>query len=206
MEMSKVDDNKQDGWAKIIGGLAIGKSENNNGAKGCGVRTPRTEYFSMSGVKFYNWSGAAPIMTCSHCWHEKNTDSGGRHVTVEDLYIDAATCDKTVIYGIPYRTIFLDKTGSMTGKGENSWFVPYFKHLIQPECTNEDATKGGITCDNTVQVRRIALSTELPNFWRVTLTITQFEEADETAMVEAGTLNAYLDDVSNYGIVPWKKF
>ena len=25
-------------------------------------------------------------------------------------------------------------------------------------------------------------------------------------MVEAGTLNAYLDDVSNYGIVPWKKF
>jgi len=211
MEMSRVDDNKQDGWAKIIGGLVIGKSENTeealDKASPVGVRTPRTEYFNMSGVKFYNynWNKAAGMHTCSHCWHDNNTDSGARHVTVEDLYFDTDSVQKIVEYTTPFRTIFLDKTGTMTGKGENSWFVPYFKHLIQPECTNENDTKGGITCDNTIQVRRIALGGHPSNLQAMTLKITQFEVADENAMVDAGTLKAYLDDQSNYGIVPYKQ-
>jgi len=97
MEMSRTDDNKQGGWAKITGGLVIGKSDNTEEAlekkSPVGVRTPRTEYFSMSGTKFYNynWKSAAAFHTCSHCWHDNNTDSGGRTITVEDLYIDETT-------------------------------------------------------------------------------------------------------------------
>ena len=114
MEMSRVDDNKADGWAKIIGGLVVGKSENTEEAldkvSPVGVRTPRTEYFTMTGVKFYNynWNAAAGMHTCSHCWHDNNTDSGGRHVTVADLYFDAATVNKHVLYTTPFRTIFFD--------------------------------------------------------------------------------------------------
>ena len=32
MEMSRTDDNKQEGWAKIVGGLVVGKSENTEDA------------------------------------------------------------------------------------------------------------------------------------------------------------------------------
>ena len=161
MEMSRTDDNKQAGWAKIVGGLVVGKSENTEEAldkvSPVGVRTHRTEYFAMSGTKFYNynWNQAAGFHTCSHCWHDNNTDSGGRTITVEDLYIDSSV-QQTVSYTTPFQTIFFDKTGGMTGKGANSWFLPMNKHLLVGGCTQEDA-KGGITCDNTHQARRIAI-------------------------------------------------
>jgi len=113
----------------------------------------------MSDVKFYNynWNSAAGMHTCSHCWHDNNTDSGARMVTVSGLYFDPDTVNKHVSYTTPFRTIFFDKTGGLTGKGENSWFVPYFKHLVQPECENVNSSKGGIVCDSTVEVRRIAI-------------------------------------------------
>jgi len=141
MEMSRTDDNKKGGYAKIIGGLVIGKSENTEISldirSPVGVVTPRTEYFSMKGTKFYNfnWKDAAAFHTCSHCWHDNNTDSGGRTITVEDLYIDATTVQKIVRYTTPFQTIFFDKTGSMTGKGANSWFLPMNKHLLVGTCT-----------------------------------------------------------------------
>jgi len=60
MEMSRTDDNKQGGWAKIVGGLVVGKSANTeealDNASPFGVRTPRTEYFTISGTKFYNYN------------------------------------------------------------------------------------------------------------------------------------------------------
>jgi len=154
MEMSRTDDNIKDGYARIIGGMVIGKSENTEEAldsvSPVGVRTPRTELFQISGTKFfnYNWNKAAAFHTCSHCWHDNNTDSGGRTITVWDLFFDSSV-QKIVEYTTPFRTIFFDKTGTMTGKGPSSWFLPYYKHLLQPECSQDDA-KGGIVCDNTV--------------------------------------------------------
>ena len=97
MEMSRTDDNMQDGHAKIIGGLMVGKSENTeealDKASPYGVRTPRTEWFQMEGTKFYNYNfnKAAGMSTCSHCWHDGNTDSGGRTMIVKDLFFDPTT-------------------------------------------------------------------------------------------------------------------
>jgi len=155
MEMSRVDDNKADGHAKIIGGLVVGKTENTEEAldkvSPVGVRTPRTEWFTMNNVKFYNynWNKAAGMHTCSHCWHDNNTDSGARTVTVSGLYFDSSV-QKRVEYTTPFRTIFYDLDGGLTGKGAKSWFAPNFKHLIQPECEDKGTTFGGIVCDNTV--------------------------------------------------------
>ena len=70
-------------------------------------------------------------------------------MTVDNLFFDPTTVKKIVSYSTPFRTIFFDKSGSMTGKGKNSWFVPYFKHLLVSECENAEA-KGGILCDNTI--------------------------------------------------------
>jgi len=149
--------------------MVVGKTENTEEAldvaSPVGVITPRTELFSLSGVKFfnYNWNGAAAFKTCSHCFHDAATDSGGRTITSWDLHIDEATVTRRVQYSTPFRTIFFDKDGTLTGKGANSWFLPYWKHLLQPECTQEDAL-GGITCDGTVEARRVAFHSMPSNF------------------------------------------
>jgi len=141
-------------------------------------------------------------MTCSHCWHDAATDSGGRTIFVEDLYFDS-TVQKLVSYGTPFMTIFFDKTGTMTGKGANSWFLPFYKHLLQPECTQEDV-KGGIACDSTVQARRVALHGMPKNFFGMRLKIMPMEEADEAAKKADKTWEAFKDDENNYAVIPYK--
>ena len=215
MEMSRTDDNKRGGYAKIVGGMVIGKSENTEEALDIrspfGVRTPRTEYFSMSGTKFYNynWNEAAAFSTCSHCWHDNNTDSGGRTMFVSDLYIDESTVQKTVSYSTPFQTIFKDATGGMTGKGADSWYLPPNKHLLVDSCELKEATTGiedasGIVCDNTYEARRIAIHGMPANFFGMRLKLLPLSEADETTKKNDGTLQAFLDDEANYGIVPFK--
>ena len=210
MEMSRTDDNPEDGWAKITGGLVVGKTENTEDALDLaspfGVRTPRTENFTIKGTKFYNfnWKEAAGMSTCSHCWHDNNTDSGARTVTVEDLFFDSATVPKIVKYGTPFRTIFFDKTGGMTGKGTNTWFLPYFKHLLVKECENAES-KGGILCDSSVQVRRIAMHGLPSNFFGMRMKILAIEETDEKAKIADKSWQKFKDDEANYGIAPFKE-
>ena len=135
MEVSMTEDIVE-GYAKIVGGLVVGRSANTEEAldlahSAKGIISPRTENFSFEGVKFYNfnWNNAAALGTCSHCWHDNNTDSGARTITVSDLYFDE-TVAKRVLYTTPWRTIFFDKTGGLTNFGTNSWFVPFWKHLL----------------------------------------------------------------------------
>ena len=210
MEMSRTDDNMRHGYAKIVGGLVIGKSENTEEAldkvSPFGVRTPRTEYFAISGTKFYNynWNDAAAFSTCSHCWHDANTDSGGRTIDTSGLYIDFPTSvQKIVSYSTPFMTIFRDADGTMTGHGANSWFLPFYKHLLQPECTQKD-TEGGITCDNTSQARRIAIHGMPNNFFGMRMKILPIEQSDEDAKKADGSWDTFKDDEANYGVIPFK--
>ena len=197
MEYS-ITSNIIDGYAKIVGGLVIGRSENTeealDWASPKGIINSRTEGFTLEGVKFYNfnYNKASAMGTCSHCWHDNNTDSGGRTITVSDLYFDEETVTQRILYTTPWRTIFFDKTGGLTGLGPNSWFVPYWKHLLQPEC--EAKTEwGGIVCDSSVEVRRIALHGLPENFFGMRLKITQLERADEKQMIKDETYQEYID-------------
>lgn len=61
--------------------------------------------------------------------------------------------------------IFLDETGDLTNKGPGSWAVPNRVHLRQPEC-EVVTSMGGITCDNTIQVRRIVFDGYEPDTFR----------------------------------------
>jgi len=63
---------------------------------------------------------------------------------------------------------------------------------------------GGITCDNTVEARRIAIFGLPQNFFGMRLKVARFDAADEATMTTAGTIQTYLDDEANYGIVPFK--
>ena len=56
---------------------------------------------------------------------------------------------KKIRWQIPFRAIYLDEDGSLTGKGPNTWATPYFLHNVQPECSVDLEMYDGITCDST---------------------------------------------------------
>lgn len=90
MEFSLTDEYGDD-TTQIDGGMIIGKSGNTDpnieAASPRGIITPRTENFVVKNVKFYNFNfnDAAALGSCSHCFHPKSTDSGGRTVKFSGL-------------------------------------------------------------------------------------------------------------------------
>jgi hypothetical protein len=64
---------------------------------------------------------------------------------------------------MPWRGIFFDADGSLTGLGPNTWAIAHFLHNQQPECKTDLNAYGGQICDSTVQVRRIVFFEANPN-------------------------------------------
>lgn len=158
-----------DDTTRIDGALIIGKTSNTddalNGASPRGVITPRTENMLVKNVKFYNFNfnKAAALGSCSHCFHGAATDSGARTVTFEGLTFDEATVPRRIRYQTPFKAIYYDRDGSLTGLGPKSWATPYFAHHMQKGCTGSknEAKFDGVICDSTNQVRRLAF--HVPN-------------------------------------------
>lgn len=71
----------------------------------------------------------AGLGSCSHCFHPASTDSGARTVTFEKLYFDASVT-KRIRYETPYRAIFHDLDGILTGLGADTWATPYWEHNV----------------------------------------------------------------------------
>jgi len=115
----------------IYDALVIGRSNNTeaamNGASPHGVITPRTDGFSMRNIRFHNFDfgSAAAIGDCSHCFHEKPTDSGARTVRISNMTF--TNVNKRIKYQMPFKGIFKDLDGTTTGQGPNSWATTYFK-------------------------------------------------------------------------------
>lgn len=81
------------------------------------------------------------------------------------MKFDDATVPRRIIYQTPYRAIYYDLDGTLTGKGAKSWATPYYLHHEQPGCTFDTATRtkyNGIVCDNTVEIRRVAFHAMTP--------------------------------------------
>lgn len=118
----------------VYGGLVVGKSSNTDakleGVSPRGIKSARSENFTVKNVKFYNfnWKEAVAFGTCFHCWHDTSTDSGARTIHVSGLHFDDATVPRRIYYTIPFRAIFYDLDGSLTGKGAGTWATSYFKH------------------------------------------------------------------------------
>ncbi len=60
---------------------------------------------------------------------------------------------RKIRYQYPWKAIFLDQDGTLTGKGANTWATPYYKYHEQPECFFDSTTLdvyNGVLCDSTV--------------------------------------------------------
>ncbi len=166
----ELSDSMVDGYAMVNGALVIGRSNNademTNNASSHGIIGPRTENFQVHNVKFYNFDIAdkAALGTCSHCFSAPSTDSGGRTVTVSNLYFDSSVTVK-IRYQEPWREIFYDIDGSLTGLGPNSYATSYWRHNVQPECKIDLKVYDGILCDSRVEVRRLVFYNYAPDIF-----------------------------------------
>lgn len=196
--------------AQVNGGLIIGKTANTeallDAANPHGIITPRTENFVIQNTKFFNfdWNDAAALGTCSHCFHPAATDSGARTITLNNLSYDT-TVAKRIKYQYPFKAIFYDLDGSTTNKGPNTWATFDYPHHMQPECTLDKAVFDGVTCDSTVQVRRLAFHAATPGslFSGMALKILKWDDS-LFANMDDTQKQAHLDDRSNYSTIIFK--
>jgi hypothetical protein len=97
----------------------------------------------------------------------------------------------------------LDEDGSMTGMGAGSWATAFFEHHNHTECETNMTYYGGVFCDNTVQVRRIAFSEATPVAIHrgMGLKILRY---DDEIIEDYGNKTTYMETKTNYGSVFFK--
>ena len=173
-----------DGYAMIDGAIVIGRSENaenlTDESNSHGIITPRTDNYQVHNVRFYNFNIAskAALGSCSHCFSMPSTDSGARTVTFSKLYFDPNTVTIKIRYQEPYRDIFYDLDGSLTGLGPKTWATPYFRHNAHKECTHLPDVYDGFICDSSIQVRRIVYYKYEPDiFTKQPMRILQYDDS-----------------------------
>ena len=118
-----------------------------------GVISARTENFQINGVHFYDFDleGMSAIQSCSGCEKDYTQhDSGARTVLTSSLQF--TNVNLRIIYNIPYRAIYNDLDGTLTGLGGGSWATRYWIHNMWEDHCQEgtDVHQGSILCDNTV--------------------------------------------------------
>lgn len=200
-----------DDMAQVNGGLIVGRTNNTNweldAVNPHGIIAPRRENFLIQNVRFYNynWNQAACLGSCSHCWHPQATDSGARTISTKNLTF-GDTVTKRIKYGFPYKAIFRDRDGSLTGKGAESYASFYTLHLLQKECENLQDMYDGVTCDNSVQIRRIVFHAAQPasNFYGMGFRVLNWDD-DLIKPMSSTQLTEYIDKKSGYGMVYWKE-
>jgi len=204
-----------DSYGKFMAGvdnaLVVGHTNNTSplleAATSRGIIAPRSDNFFIQNSRFYNWDWgeSAAFGSCSHCFHTASTDSGSRTATVKNITLDE-TVTRTFNYGYPDRAIFEDLDGSVTGLGAGSWATVYYPHHMVPECEHREE-HGGVFCDNTVQIRRVAWANSVPSgLFRGMFNYAVLYD-DELFLENGGELNRteYLEDAANYGKLEWRK-
>lgn len=203
-----------DGYAKVINALTVGRTSPGNAALDAasphGIIAPRSERFTIEGARFfrYDWDNghehAAPLGTASHASNTDSDDTGARHITVSGLQFTDVPV--RIRYQTPFRAIFHDLDGSLTDLGANTWAVAYWLHLEQPECFYDSATLftyGGILCDSSVEVRRLAFwgAQRNADFRNQEMKILKFDNSEVNTWKQSGIYQDTVDDELNYSVV-----
>lgn len=129
----------------ISNALLIGKTENyetvlTDGPGVRGIIGPRWDFFTIRDSKFFNYDfgKSAALGDCSNCLYA--ADSGARTYFTSGLTFDASV-PKRILYSTPFRGIFNDLDGTLTGftdgTGAGSWATAYWKHNEQTECIKD---------------------------------------------------------------------
>ena len=122
------------------------------------------------------------------------------------LYIDEKTVTKKIVYTIPFKAIFYDLDGTLTGLGPNTWATHNYKHLeVLPECTLSEPHEG-VICDSSQRLRRITFFHQVPfdPFFEQSLFILPYDDSIIGGMTE-DELTAYKENFDNHAEIAFTK-
>ena len=156
----------------------IGVSNGNPGSSTHGIVAPQSDLWKVSNARFYNFqNGAAALGDCAHCATPK-ADSGARTTRFADLYFDDATVDRRVAWRWPFKGIFHDLDGTLTGQGADSYVSAYWKHNDWPACTVDMDLYDGIICPSPLAIERIVFTGASGDAAKDTIYLWQYDEED----------------------------
>jgi len=118
------------------------------------IWSPQREHFHIDGATFVNYADAGAIAGCFECGEDDTLSQGGYTIRTGNLnFINSA---KRVKHTLPFKEIWFDKDGSLTGIVNGS--VTYARDFNKwAECSVD--TTGeldfGIKCDASVRIRRM---------------------------------------------------
>jgi hypothetical protein len=190
-----VNNSTLDDRAMIYDSLLIGASSDAGdfilSRSPAGIIVARTEWFTVKKCRFhnYNFNKAAALKDCPHCTSYLETDSGARTTKVSGLRF--YNVDRRIQYQWPYRGIFWDLDGSLTGVGTNSYATRDYPHLMWPECTLKKDTHDGIVCDSRTQLRRISMYDHVP-YWDFQYDYLKIYQWDQSVQDQYSDINVYL--------------
>lgn len=116
---------------------------------------PQNEFWFVNGATFVNYGeDVGAISACAKCCDTKKRRQGGYTYRFANLKFDNSP--KRVEWTCPYKQIFFDLDGSLTGIA-NGTATPFYKFNEWPGvCEQQDETYDeGIVCDSSVRVRRL---------------------------------------------------
>ena len=159
--------------AFINGAIIVGKtgnvdSDDSRYRNSVGMITPRTDFFLVKNVSFYNFNsslGMAAIKSCSKCWHPKLKITGGKITKFTGLTFKGV--DQKVLWE-PLSTkkeIFIDLDGSLTSVAGNQ-LIAYHRHLDGiSQCENVSAIiyDESMVCSPSVKIIPVMFRNMQPN-------------------------------------------
>jgi len=203
IEVEKIVGAIKEDRCMVVDSLIVGRSSNTeagiDGASPHGIISPRNNhYFLIKDTKFFNYdfNAAAALGDCSHCFHAAATDSGSRQTKTQGLQF--TNVGKRIRYNFPHNGIYEDLDGTLTGKGAGSWASVYMPHMDQPECEVDLELMGGVTCDSTVQVRRLVFHGASSKSDMPLLRIVKW---DDYILDAQSNITEYRENIDNYSQV-----
>jgi hypothetical protein len=105
--------------------FVVGQSNGNPGVAGFGIVAPQSDLYFVTDARFYNFPTGAALSDCSHCMTPK-ADSGARTTRFSNLQFDDDTVNARIRWSEPWKGIFHDLDGTLTGHGADSYVSAYW--------------------------------------------------------------------------------
>ena len=126
------------------------------------VFIPGFEFFLLAGATFVNYGAVGALASCADCDQDDNLRNGGYTTRMRGLrFVNTSV---RVLWTSPFRDIFSDLDGSLTGTAPGAWAMPYYAFNNWPECSRDvgGALGGGHVCTSAVTVRRMQMDNAKP--------------------------------------------
>jgi hypothetical protein len=155
-ELEKMSDVNYDGNPHIRESLLVGTIDPTRTVGKRAIWGPQNEFFFIADSLFVNYIGHGVISSCMKCGSQTDLKQGGYTVRFRGLRF--VNCSQRVAWVEPYKEIFFDLDGSLTGIASGTATPYYGFNEWTPTCTRQGlALDSGLLCDASVRVRRVQI-------------------------------------------------